>query len=125
MKPEDIIKVGVACLVFKEGKVLLGRRLSSSHGDGEYTCGGGHAEFMETLSEAARREIKEEWGIDIDEPEFLCATNMRKYGNKHYVDVAFKVNLLILAGTRWMMCHLHCLARWPIISRRSKLVSGI
>lgn len=92
MKQEDIIKVGVACLVFKDGKVLLGKRLSKSHGDGEYTCGGGHAEFMEELAETARREIREEWNIDIDEPEFLCTTNLRKYGNKHYVDVAFKAN---------------------------------
>ncbi len=92
MKQEEIIKVGVACLVFKEGKVLLGKRLSKSHGDGEYTCGGGHAEFMEELTETAKREIKEEWSIDIDEPEFLCATNLRKYGNKHYVDVAFRAN---------------------------------
>lgn len=89
---ENAVKVGVACLVFKDGKVLLGRRISKSHGNGEYTCGGGHAEFMEELSESARREIREEWSIEISDPEFLCMTNLRKYGNKHYVDVAFRAD---------------------------------
>lgn len=92
MKENDVIKVGVACLVLKDGRVLLGRRISKSHGDGEYTCGGGHAEFMEELAQAAKREIEEEWNISIDEPSFLCMTDLRKYGNKHYVDVAFKAN---------------------------------
>lgn len=92
MKVENSIKIGVACLVFKDGKVLLGRRLSKSHGDGEYTCGGGHAEFMEELGEAARREIQEEWRIEISAPEYVCTTNLRKYGNKHYIDIGFKAN---------------------------------
>lgn len=89
---ENSIKVGVACLVFKDGKVLLGKRISKSHGDGEYTCGGGHAEYMEELAESARREIKEEWNIEISDPDFLCTTNLRRYGNKHYIDIAFRAN---------------------------------
>ena len=91
---EKVIKVGVACLVFKDGKVLLGKRIKKSHGFGEYSCGGGHAEFMENLAETAKREIMEERNIKITEPEFLCLTNMRKYGNKHYVDVAFRADWL-------------------------------
>ena len=71
---------------------MLGKRISKSHGDGEYTCGGGHAEFMEDLAESARREINEEWAIEISEPEFLCMTNLRKYKGKHYVDVIFRAD---------------------------------
>lgn len=88
----EVIKVGVGCLVFKDGKVLLGKRISKSHGAGEYSCGGGHAEFLEDLAETARREIKEEWNIEISNPEFLCVTNLRKYGKKHYIDVAFRAD---------------------------------
>lgn len=94
MKKENITKVSAACFVFKEGKVLLGKRVSKSHGAGEYTCGGGHVEFMESLTEAARREIGEEWQIEIDEPEFVCITNLRKYSGKHYVELIFKANWL-------------------------------
>jgi 8-oxo-dGTP diphosphatase len=94
MNQEKSIKVSVACFVFKEGKILLGQRLNKSHGGGDYSCGGGHAEFMEDLAESARREIEEEWRIKIDDPEFLCITNLRKYSGKHYVELIFKANWL-------------------------------
>ena len=92
MIQDNVIKIGVACFVFKDGKILLGRRVDDSHGDGEYSCGGGHAEFMENLAEAATREIKEEWRITIGQPEFLCMTNLRKYSGKHYVEIIFKAD---------------------------------
>lgn len=92
MNNEQSIKVGVACFVFKDGKVLLGQRVSKSHGNGEYSCGGGHAEFMEDLTETARREIEEEWRIKIGKPEFVCLTNLKKYSGKHYVEVIFKAD---------------------------------
>ena len=84
--------MSVACLVFKDGKVLLGQRVSDSHGGGSYSCGGGHAEFMEDLADAARREIEEEWRIEIGMLEFVCLTNLRKYTGKHYVEVLFKAD---------------------------------
>lgn len=92
MNKDDTIKVSVACFVFKEGKVLLGKRVDDSHGNGDYSCGGGHVEFMENLADAARREIEEEWRISIGQPEFLCMTNLRKYSGKHYVEVIFKAD---------------------------------
>jgi 8-oxo-dGTP diphosphatase len=92
MEKQDIIKVGVACFVFRGSKLLLGQRVSESHGGGEYSCGGGHAEFMEDLTETARREIREEWRIEIGEPEFVCLTDLKKYSGKHYVEVIFKAD---------------------------------
>ena len=92
MTNDGIIKIGVACFVFKDGKVLLGQRVSDSHGGGSYSCGGGHAEFMENLADAARREIEEEWRIEIGDLEFVCLTNLRKYSGKHYVEVIFKAD---------------------------------
>jgi len=79
MDKDNHIKVSAACFIFKDGKVLLGQRVSKSHGGGDYSCGGGHVEFMENVAEAAKREIAEEWRIAIDEPQFLCVTNLKKY----------------------------------------------
>ncbi len=90
MTNDNIIKIGVACFVFKDGKVLLGQRVSESHGGGNYSCGGGHAEFMENLADAARREIEEEWQIEVGDLEFVCLTNLRKYTGKHYVEIIFQ-----------------------------------
>jgi 8-oxo-dGTP diphosphatase len=84
--------VGVGCLVFKQGRLLLGRRVDDSHRNGEYSCGGGHVELRETLAESARREIREEWGIEIDTPQFLCAINLRNYDGLHYISFGFKAS---------------------------------
>ena len=79
------VKVGVGILVFKAGKVLLGKR-KESHGKGEYASPGGHLEFGESVEETAKRECLEEAGIKIKNIKFLRFSNMRKYG-KHYADI--------------------------------------
>lgn len=39
---------------------------------GKYTVPGGHVELGERLEEALRREAKEETGLEVYAPEFLC-----------------------------------------------------
>lgn len=80
-------KVGIGVLVFKDGKVLLGRR-KNAHGAGEYAGPGGHLEHGETFESCAKREVFEEAGIEIDNPRFLCVSNF-KIDGKHYVDIGF------------------------------------
>lgn len=82
---EAIVKVGIGILVFKDGKVLLGKR-KESHGKGEYASPGGHLEFGESVEECIKRECLEEAGIKIKNVKFLRFSNMRKYG-KHYADI--------------------------------------
>lgn len=60
MNKSQKIQISVACFVFKDSRLLLGKRVSKSHGHGDYTCGGGKVEFGENLAEAATREIQEE-----------------------------------------------------------------
>ncbi len=83
---EQIIKVGVGVMVFKDGKVLMGKR-KGKHGSGEYAWPGGHLEYMESFVDCAKREVFEECGIKIKNIRFLRLLNMKKY-NKHYVDIA-------------------------------------
>ena len=90
----DVIHVAAGCLVFKDGRLLLGRRVDDSHGDGEYSCGGGHVEHGENIASAVRREIEEEWRIKIDLPQFLCVVNLPDYDGLHYVSFGFKANWL-------------------------------
>ncbi len=73
-------------MVLKDGKVLLGKR-KGSHGDGEYGWPGGHLEYMESIVEAAKREVREEAGIEIKNVKFLRLLNLKDYPPKHYVDI--------------------------------------
>jgi len=84
MEPERP-KVGIGVMIFKDGKVLMGKR-KNAHGEGEYSFTGGHLEFGETFEECAIRETREEAGIEIENVRFHCVGNVRQYG-KHHVGI--------------------------------------
>jgi len=79
-------KVGVGILIFKNGKILLGKR-KGSHGEGEYAFPGGHLEYMESFEDCAKREIAEECGIEVENIRFEFLANLVKYAPKHYVHI--------------------------------------
>jgi len=79
-------KVGVGVMIFKDDKVLLGKR-KGSHGAGEYSFPGGHLEYMEGFEECAVRETLEEAGIEIKNVKFLWLKNTTFYTPKHYVHI--------------------------------------
>ncbi|MBI4250615.1 NUDIX domain-containing protein [Candidatus Uhrbacteria bacterium] len=80
------IRVGLGVMVFKDGKVLMGKR-KGSHGEGEYAFPGGHIEFGESFEDCARREVREEAGIEINNLRFLRVMNLKAYPGKQYVDI--------------------------------------
>lgn len=79
-------RVGVGVMVLKDEKVLLARR-RGSHGAGEYAFPGGHLEYMESFADCARREVREECGITIENVRFEYLANVMKYAPKHYVHI--------------------------------------
>lgn len=84
-----LIGVGVGILVFKNGKILLGKR-KSLLGKGEYAGLGGHLEFGESIEECAKREAMEEAGVKLKNIKFLCLSSLKKYHGKHYIDIGLK-----------------------------------
>lgn len=88
----DRPKVGVGVLVFNdENQILLSRRLNA-HGANSYGPPGGHLEFLETFEECAIREVKEEVGLIVDNPEYIAITNdIFKEDNRHYISIFMRV----------------------------------
>jgi len=77
--------IGVAVIVKKDGKVLLGKR-KNAHGDGTWALPGGHLEFNETIEACAEREVFEETGLDIKNVRYGAYTNdIFTNEQKHYV----------------------------------------
>ena len=58
-------RIGVGVIVQRGGHVLLGRRRSTSHGDGGWQFPGGHLEWGESVADCARREVREETGLEV------------------------------------------------------------
>lgn len=83
---ENFPKVGIGVMIFKDGRVLLGKR-RGSHGEGEYAFPGGHLDYMETIEDCAKRETFEETGIEVKDIKFQFLANVRKYKPKHYVHI--------------------------------------
>ncbi|HMA85068.1 MAG TPA: NUDIX hydrolase [Desulfosalsimonadaceae bacterium] len=77
--------IGVAVMVFFNGKVLLGKR-KNTHGAGTWQLPGGHLEFFESIETCGRREVFEETGLVIQNIRRGPYTNdiFEKEG-RHYV----------------------------------------
>lgn len=102
-------QVGVGVIIVRDGKVLLGRR-RGSHGAGAWALPGGHLEWGETVESCARREVKEETGLDLGVVRPAPYTNdvMAEEG-KHYVTCF--VEAAALAGEARVMEPTKC-ERW-------------
>ncbi|OGZ05074.1 MAG: hypothetical protein A2942_02410 [Candidatus Lloydbacteria bacterium RIFCSPLOWO2_01_FULL_50_20] len=85
---QNVLRVGIAVMIFRNGKVLIGKR-KGAHGEGEYAFPGGRLEHGESLIDGALREIKEECGITVGNIRFQCVLNVLDFFPEHYVGVGF------------------------------------
>jgi 8-oxo-dGTP diphosphatase len=89
--------VGVAVMLLRDGRVLLGKRHedpekagSELHGEGTWTIPGGKMHFGESFEDAAAREVLEETGIRVnrDRLRFISVSN-DKVEDAHFVTLGF------------------------------------
>lgn len=64
--PEPIVG---AFIINPQGKLFL---IKTHKWNNLYCVPGGHIELGETIEKALKREIKEETGLDVNRPKFLC-----------------------------------------------------
>jgi 8-oxo-dGTP diphosphatase len=83
----DRPRIGVALIITRGDEVLLMRR-NGSHGAGTWSTPGGHLDFGESLEECARREAREETGLEVAAVTFRAITNdVFDHERRHYVTV--------------------------------------
>lgn len=78
-------KVGIGVFVVRHGKFLIGLRVGT-HGKDTWSIPGGHLEYGESFEETAKREVREEVGIEVDNVRFGAVTN-DIFADKHYISI--------------------------------------
>jgi ADP-ribose pyrophosphatase YjhB (NUDIX family) len=86
----EIARVGFSVMIAHEKRLLVGKRIGVSRGDGNIACPGGKLEYGESWEEAVHRELKEETDLQVRmepadpyRPE-LWASN-EAWDNGHFV----------------------------------------
>jgi 8-oxo-dGTP pyrophosphatase MutT (NUDIX family) len=90
--------IGISIVFFchdGKGNVVLGKRGKKARDEnGTWDIGGGGLEFGDSVEKRLKKEIREEYGLRVQEHEFLGFREVkRKYKNKltHWVALDFKV----------------------------------
>lgn len=89
--------VGVGAVIIRDGRILLERRRNDP-GKGKWSIPGGIVELGESTEEAVMREVKEETGLDVDNPELIDVVNNVTGDEKgrieyHFVIIDYSVRL--------------------------------
>jgi 8-oxo-dGTP diphosphatase len=89
--------VGVGAIILDGDQILLEKR-KNSPGKGKWAVPGGLVELGENVEQAVIREVKEETGLEVDEPRLVDVVNYVSLGEKgavmyHYVIIDYLVTM--------------------------------
>ena len=94
---EHIIQVGIGVLIVRENRVLLGHRVRKGkdtggiYEPGTWCLPGGKQEYHETILEGAKREVREETGLEVWDLQIFSAVDDIQ-PDKHFVTVQVIAN---------------------------------
>lgn len=88
------IHIAVYLILQRKKQILLLKRRNTGFEDGNYGLPSGHVEEGESVSQALKRESKEEIGIILspDDIDFVHAMNRNSLQGKVYLDLFFKTD---------------------------------
>lgn len=93
----DYIGVGCGALIINDKKetLLLKRGVKSKNQAGYWSKPGGTVEFGEKIEDTIRREIMEEFGVEIELIKFLGFTNhIMKEENQHWLSISYLAKII-------------------------------
>jgi 8-oxo-dGTP diphosphatase len=85
-------KIGLAALVRRDNKVLLGKR-KNAYGESLYAGPGGHLEFGESPEEGIAREVKEEIGANVTSCNFFDLVSNVFDNGRHYITLYYEITI--------------------------------
>jgi 8-oxo-dGTP diphosphatase len=85
----DQIKIGVGVIIWRDGKLLIGKRLSK-HGHDNWSFPGGHVEYGESPEDAAMREVAEETNLKLTDLSKYHFTNDVYPNGTQYITLFFE-----------------------------------
>ena len=80
----------VACIDLRDGKVFIAKRQNVGDMGGRWEFPGGKIDAGEDFAAAIKREMCEEFGVEVEVFEKLCEVTFEHKGKECFVD-AFKV----------------------------------
>ena len=93
MSDKPRVGAGIGIMVFRNNKILLGKRhddpekaSSALHGEGTWTMPGGKLDFGETFEKGATREVFEETSIKVNSLKVVCISN-EIVSDAHFVTI--------------------------------------
>ena len=87
---ENHIKIGIGVMILDKNKILLGHRAKNKKDTGGiyevdcWTLPGGKQEYNETFLDCAKREVKEETNLNIEDLELFGAADDIQ-PDRHYI----------------------------------------
>jgi len=85
MSRSEKVELAVLCMLRSEGKILLQKRLKEGDWCGFVTLPGGHVERDESIVDAVIREVREESGLTIIDPELRGLKQFPLEGGRYLV----------------------------------------
>ncbi len=89
MARTEQVELTCLCMIYKDDKILLQNRIKKDWKG--YTLPGGHIEPGESFVDAVVREMKEETGLDIFNPQ-LCGIKQFPIDGGRYIVLLYKTN---------------------------------
>lgn len=80
----------IACIDIRDGKVFLAKRQNTGDMGGRWEFPGGKIDSGEDFVTAIKREMNEEFGVEVEVFEKLCEVTFEHKGKECFVD-AFRV----------------------------------
>ena len=110
----------VACIDFRDGKVFIAKRQNKGDMGGRWEFPGGKIDDGEDFVTAIKREMSEEFGVEVEVFEKLCEVNFEHKEKLCFVD-AFRVRFLEDGLSRRFSLTEHTDYKWEDFSKIPEL----